>query len=319
MVLVTGASGHVGGALVRALLDEGRDVRCLVHRDTRSLEGLSVARVTGDVTEPSSLGPAFEGVDVVFHCAAVISIVGPMGGRVRRVNVDGVRNVALAARAARVRRLVHVSSCHAYDLRVPRVHEEGPRAGPGSFAYDRSKADGEAALREVADLDATIVNPGACIGPYDFAPSRLGKTFLDLRDRRLPALVRGGFHFIDTRDVAQAIIAAETLGGTGENHLLGGWYHTVDALLAEAARVVGVRPPRFVAPLWLARLGAPFAQALDQLRGQQPLFTRESMATLAIPPRNFDQSKALRVLGLSCRPTSETLHDLYEDFARRGV
>ena len=266
--------------------------------------------------DPDAVARAMVDVEVVYHCAGLISLDGDQGGRVFEVNVDGVRVVAEAARAAGVRRLVHVSSCHAFDLDVERVHEEGPRPGPGAPAYDRLKAAGEAVLREIADLDFVTVYPGAVLGRWDFEPSHLGRALLFVRAGGMVASVPGGFHFVDVRDVVDAMIAAEAKGAPGEGYLIGGTWRTTHDLLCRAAAICGRRAPLGRVPLALARLGVPFVGAWARLRGQPPLYTREGLDTLGAPPGNFDQRKATEVLGFAPRPIDETLADAYESFER---
>ena len=111
-VAVTGASGHIGGNLVRALLAKGRKVRVTVRRDTRAVDGLDVEKVDADVSDPDALRAAFEGAEVVYHLAAAISIYGDSDRMLSRVNVDGTRNVVKAVMACGVKRLVHFSSIH---------------------------------------------------------------------------------------------------------------------------------------------------------------------------------------------------------------
>jgi dihydroflavonol-4-reductase len=223
---VTGANGHVGGNLVRALLAAGHAVRVLVHRRTEALEGLAVERVQGDVGSPEPLSELFAGVDVAYHLAAQVSVDGDHGGRVQRVNVEGTRNVAAAALAGGVRRLVHMSSVHAFVTAPGHpVTEASPRAdGRGHAAYDRSKAVGEEQVRQAIarGLDAVILNPTGVLGREDFRPSRMGRFFLLLFRRRLPALVEGGFDWVDVRDVVAAALAAAERGRAGESYLLSG-------------------------------------------------------------------------------------------------
>ena len=173
-VAVTGAYGHVGANLVRALLDAGHSVRAVDLREGPALAGLDVTFARADVLDVDSLRPAFDGVEVVFHLAAKISIAGDPDGSVRAINVDGVRNAASAALDAGVRRFVHVSSIHAFDCDQPGVIDETSARAlrPELPAYDRSKAAGEQALRTVIDrgLDAVIANLTGVIGPYDFTP-----------------------------------------------------------------------------------------------------------------------------------------------------
>ena len=213
-VVVTGAAGHLGSNLVRALLARGESVRAMVHENREPLADLEVEQVRGDVRDPESLRRAFAGTDVVYHLAGVISIDGDRGGLVREVNVDGAANAAEAALAAGVRRMVHVSSIHAFRMTPLDRPLDETRARvedkPGEHAaYDRSKAEGERRVRLVVEkgLDCVIVHPSAVIGRLDFAPSRMGRVFLDLYHRSMPALIDGGFDFVDVRDVTQGTIA----------------------------------------------------------------------------------------------------------------
>ncbi|MDX9719859.1 MAG: NAD-dependent epimerase/dehydratase family protein, partial [Myxococcota bacterium] len=185
LTVVTGASGHIGANLVRALLAQGRRVRVLVHEDQRGVDGLDVERVQGSILDDEVLRRLLDGAETVFHLAARISIVGSENGRVERTNVDGARAMASACLQAGVRRLIHTSSIHAFDSHPNHEVVDERRAlaiGPRQVAYDRSKARGQLAVLEQvqAGLDAVIVNPGAVLGPWDFKPSRMGSVILDL-------------------------------------------------------------------------------------------------------------------------------------------
>ncbi|MBI5508012.1 MAG: NAD-dependent epimerase/dehydratase family protein [Deltaproteobacteria bacterium] len=322
-VAVTGASGHVGANLVRALLARGESVRCLVRKDRRALAGLDVELVEGEVNDREALGRAFVGADVVFHLAAKISIQGSLGGLVERTNIEGARNVAEVALAQGVRRLVHCSSIHAFDQRrsgAP-VDERTARALAVSFpAYDRSKAHGERAVREVIarGLDAVIVHPTAVLGPFDFKPSRMGQVLLDLYRRRFVALVPGGFDWVDVRDVVAGMLAAAAQGRRGESYLLSGHYLTVGALAAAAESVTGVAAPRQVVPSWLARFGAPFVLGYNRLRGDEPLYTSESLRALGGNP-SISSHKARAELGYDSRPLVETIRDTYAWLEEAGA
>jgi len=315
--VITGASGHLGANLIPALLDEGTSVRVVAHRNLDAFDGLDVEVVTGDVLDRPTLDAAFAGCDVVYHLAAVISITGDPNGLVHRVNVEGAANAAEAALAAGVGRFVHCSSIHAFDLSsgADTVDEASPRVPTGSrshAAYDRSKADGERAVREViaSGLDGVIVHPTSVIGPRDLEPSRMGRFFIRLRDRSLPSLVRGGFDFVDARDVASGMIAAALRGRRGQSYLMGGRHLPVEAVARIAERVAGVRPPRAVLPVWVARLGIPFIAAIARIRRVEPLYTSESLNALGLSSR-IDHSLAVRELGYTVRPIEETIADIY--------
>jgi len=322
-VVVTGASGHVGANLIRALLAAGRPVRAMIHRERLGLDGLDIELVNGDVRDPDSLRRAFDGAELIIHLAAMISISGDHGGQVQAINVRGVRNVAEAALEVGAKRMVHVSSIHAFgldDTSAP-LDETRPRSTE-SFepAYNLSKAAGEVELRRVIDrgLDATIVNPTGIVGPYDYRPSRMGRVLLQLYRRRLPALTPGGFDFVDVRDVVAGILSAETKGKTGENYILGGRYITVREIAEIAERITGVRKPRLVTPMWLARGTAPFAELGGRLLRREPLYTRESLSALRANP-DIRHDKATQALGHQPRSFEETVRDTYAWFACHGA
>ena len=322
LVTVTGASGHLGGHLVRQLLAEGHHIRALVYKDGHALDGLDVERVEGDVLALVSLRRAFAGVEVVFHLAALVSIRPGDDERLQAINVGGPRNVVAACREAGVRRLIHFSSVHAISpFPVEGVVDETrpPSDNPKVPAYDRSKAAGE---REVmagvaAGLDAVIVNPTGCIGPLDQKPSPMGQALLQLATGKLPALVNGGFNWVDARDVAASAIAAEKIGRRGERYLLGGHWHSLRETANLVAEVTGRPAPRFTSPLWLARASLPFVSVLSKLTGKPLPYTETSLHSVS-HHRNVSSDKAARELGHSPRPHRETIADTIAWFQQAG-
>jgi dihydroflavonol-4-reductase len=315
-VAVTGASGHVGANLVRALLAQGRRVRVLVHKSTRGIDGLPVEAFAADVLDPKSLRSALAEVGTVFHLAAKISAGWEPAAVIDQVNVQGTRNVVAACQEAGVRRLVHFSSIEAFALGAGPIEETCPLASPGArdgTGYGITKAEGERAVRAAlaAGLDAVILYPTAIIGPLDFQLSPMGEVLRALARGRLPALVAGAsFDFVDVRDVVAGALAAEQRGGRGEGYLLSGTRLSLVELARRWAEVTGRPAPRWAAPMWMARLGAPFAPAIARLRGRRPLFTTESLRVLRTS-RPVDRGKAERVLDYRPRPLAETLRDTW--------
>ena len=317
LTVVTGAYGHVGANLVRALLERGDEVRAADKRQTEALAGLDVEHVPIDVLEPESLEKAFDGADTIFHLAAIISITGDPTGVVRRVNVEGPRNATQAALACGVSRFVHCSSVHAFDLRGcgPELTEAGPRATEErSPAYDRSKNDGENEVHAaIADgLDAVIVNPTGVVGPHDYRPSQMGELLLQFRDRKIPVNIGGGFDFVDVRDLVAGMLAAEQSGRTGENYLLSGHRHSSKELAQLVAQVTGVKAPRISVPASLTSGLAPLVLKLTA-SNQVPLITPDSMHALQFSP-SVCHYKASKELGYVARPIIETLRDTYAWF-----
>jgi dihydroflavonol-4-reductase len=320
---VTGGSGHLGGNLVRALLAESRKVRCLVRDDRRALEGLDVEMVEGDIFDPQSLQRLFSGAETVFHLAGRISIAGAEGGLVEKTNVLGVRGIVRACLEAKVRRLVHVSSIHAFNTNPRNQMIDETRElslGPEHMVYDRSKARGQLEVLEGVKrgLDAVIVNPGAIVGPQDYKPSRMGQVFLDIYHRRLPALIDGGYNWVDARDVASGALAAERKGRTGECYLLTGhWVHICE-VSALIGRLTGRRTPKAALPLWLAMLASYPSLAWGRFRGKAPKFTPGAVRSIQMH-RYISHEKATRELGYQPRPLEQTVRDTLAWFAEAGM
>jgi len=323
-VAVTGGCGHIGATLVRDLIARGDRVRVLAHPTTHTpaaLAGLDVEVVPGDVLDPDSLRAAFRGAELAFHLAGLISIDGDRQGLVRRVNVDGARNAALASLETGVRRHVHVSSVHAFDHHpVDRpLDETRGRPGPAHPTYDRTKAAGEDAVREVIarGLDAVIVNPSGVIGPRDFAPSRVGQMLLQLARRRMPAASHGGFDWVDVRDVSRSVMAAAERGRTGANYLLNGTYRTVVEFFELVERVTEVKTPRWVVPLAVEQAAATAFTLWSRAVGTRPHFTREAIHALH-GSRTINGERAANELGHRARPTEDSLRDAIAWFAHTG-
>lgn len=320
--VVTGASGHIGGALTRALLAEGRRVRAVVHDESRALDGLDVERIPGDVRDVESLRRAFRGAEVVYHLAARITLLQHEVQETMAVNVDGPRNVCQAALDAGVRRLVHFSSIHAFDdapRDVPMDETRPPAEGRGFPLYDRSKAAGEKEVLAAVGrgLDAVIVNPAGVIGPHDYRISAMGQVFLDMWHGRLPALIDGGFSWVDVRDVVSSALAAEARGRTGERYLLPGHWVSVKGIAQTVTEVTGRRTPKMVTPMWLARASAPIVTAFARMIGRKPLYTSASLRALR-QNRVVLGAKAAAELGHAPRPFRDSVSDVYAWFEQHG-
>jgi dihydroflavonol-4-reductase len=316
-VTVTGASGHLGNVLVRELVSRGHAVTALVlpGDDLRSLRGLPIKRVEGDVTDAATLPAAVQGADWVFHLAGVVSISTLNANVVQRVNVEGTRNVVAACRAAGVRRFVYTSSVHALTEPGPgaRLDESaGFDSTRAIGAYGRSKAEASLAVLEAArsGLDAVLVLPTAVIGPFDYRPSEVGDLFRLFARRRLPAIVDGGYDFVDVRDIARGHLLAAERGRRGESYLLTGRYLPVREVLRVVGQEAGRRPPRLVLPLPAAAALAVFAPAWERLTGRRALLTSYSVHTISRRHSICDE-KARRELGFQSMPIEHSLRDAW--------
>ena len=320
--VVTGASGHVGINLVRALLSKGRDVRVLSHNSNMGLENLQVEFYRGDVCSENSLTEAFLGADVVFHLAAHVSLLMNDWRHCSATNIDGVANVIKACKKTGVRRLVHFSSIHALHSEAagPAVDESCPLVQSSkSPPYDRSKAAGEELVRQAVrdGLDAIIINPTAILGPYDYRPSHQGQALLMMASGKLPLLLDGGYDWVDARDVAEYAIKAQETAPAGSSYLLSGHWLSVKELAQMAAEVTGKKAPVFTCPMTVARACAPAVTAASRLLKTRPIFTLVSLDAL-VSNRNISHARAARELGYNPRPVRQTIEDSIRWFMENG-
>lgn len=315
MILVTGATGHIGNVLVRKLLDKGEKVRALVWRgeDTTPLKNLDVEQVLGDVLEPASLEPAMRGVETVYHLAGIISIMPGRNPFVWRVNVEGTRNVLEAARHAGIRRLIYTSSIHAI-ARAPHGVTMDESLGFDQNnpygEYDRSKAAASLEVQKAAGqgLDAVIVCPTGVIGPYDFRGSEMGEVIRSATEAHTMLYVEGAYDFVDVRDVADGLIAARERGRCGESYILSGHKLSVRYMLETVREVTGKAFASIKVPFSLAELAARYTPWYYQRTQAKPRFTPYSLEVLQ-SNANISSKKALAELGYRPRPVYESIAD----------
>lgn len=314
-VAVTGASGHIGANLVRELLGRGYRVVTLIRQTSRALDGLDVIRVDGDILDTRSLRGAFGGVEQVYHLAAHISIQSGKSEALELTNVEGTRNVLDACRSEGVATLVHFSSIHALNLEpLDRpVTEESPLLGDlnGRGAdYDYSKARAEMLVRRnnCESLSTRIIYPTAVLGPNDFEKSLFGQAILKMAHGRLPALVAGGFDWVDVRDVSWGAVEAADKGADKDRFILSGHYLDMSEVAAVISELTGVASPRLTCPAWLAGVFAPLMSTWARMSGEIPLYTRDSLATLSTN-KVMSHARASRELAYRPRPFRDSMAD----------
>ena len=293
-------------------------MRAISRRPLPAEIGAGAEWAQADVRDTDAVQAALAGCETVFHLAAVISIAGDPSGSVWETNVTGTRNVAEAALANGVGRLVHCSSLHAFDgeLHDRELDETAPAADrTGLPVYDRSKAAADAVVREAVarGLDAVIVHPTGVVGPLDLEPSRLGRVLHAAARRRLLGIVSAGFDWVDVRDVCDGMLAAERLGRSGEGYLLGGDWATLQRLTRLTAAANGAQPPSFTLPLGVAVMLAPLVARVVRGGG----FTPEAMRALRHAQR-VSHAKAADELGSAPRPLTATVTDLVEWLIESG-
>ena len=317
--LITGATGFLGRAVVKELVRRGAAVHALVLSGDPLARLLpkEVSTVIGDVCDKDSLADFFADAGsrtCVIHCAGIISIASRPGAKLYQVNVGGTLKVIRQCLEHNVGRLIHVSSVHAIPEK-PRgcVITEDCEFSPGLVDgdYAKSKATATELVFDAAQrgLNASIVFPSGIIGPGDIQGgsfTSMAKSFLA---GKLPLAVRGGYDFVDVRDVAKGIIACSESGESGKGYILSGHYSTIGKMLQLLRKAANLRRHSLCLPLSLAKLAAPYYEK-HSLKERKPLFfTPYSIAVLSSNGR-FSHAAASECFAYQPRPMEETLRDM---------
>lgn len=320
-IAVTGANGHVGANLCRSLLSEGHQVKALVHHNVNSLKGLNLDIIQGSLQDLNALRSLCKDSEIVFHLAAMISIDGHKN-KLLEVNVEGTKNLIKVIQENGVRRLIHFSSIHALS-HFPldkQMDETRPLVMEGPTWYEITKSRAEKIVLDatLSGLDAVVINPTAIVGPNDFKPSLVGTVLVRLYNNSLPALVPGGYNWVDVRDVVRGAITAMEKGRKGERYILGGKWVSVKDLALIVGKVTGKKITRFTIPTSVAKVGVPFIKAYALIARQEPLYTYESLRTLLEVNTMISHEKAGAEFGYSCRDFEVTIRDTMDWFKLHG-
>lgn len=323
LAAVTGATGLLGGHVVRALRADGAAVRVLVRpgADVRGLAGLDVDVVTGDLDAPQALGALVAGADLAVHAAAAVWVGRTRAAELERVNVVGTAAVCAAARAAGVRRLVHVSSVDALGIGTrdaPGDEETPPNLGYLGCAYvdTKRRAEAEVLAAVTRGLDAVIVNPAYLIGPWDIRPTS-GRMLLAIGAGRALLAPGGGNCFVDVRSVARGVLAAAARGATGRRYVLGGENLSYLDAWRRFARLLGARGPVGVAPRALSRCAGWIGGGWAALGRPEPEINPITVAMGELP-HYFSSMRAQQELGWVPDPLDDAVRDAWTWFRAQG-
>jgi len=324
-VLVTGASGFVGSAVARCLVEAGFSVRALVRSKSprAHLGALDLDFCEGDLRDRQSLERALTGMRYVFHVAADYRLWARHPSEIFATNVEGTRNLMEEAMRAGAERIVYTSSVATLGLRadgtgadesVPLTEKQG------IGAYKRSKIAAERlveAMVAARGLPAVIVNPSTPIGPRDVRPTPTGRIIVEAANGRIPAFVDTGLNLVHVDDVASGHLAVLRQGEIGERYILGGQNVLFSQMLADIAALIGRRPPSVRLP-WQAVIPVAFAaEAVAHLTGREPFVTLNGVY-MARHRMFFASTKAERALGYSARPYLQGIEDALRWFRDNG-
>lgn len=317
LFIITGANGHLGGTIVRMLNGRPVQVRGLVFGDKKKQDTGSIHYYSGDVREPETLRPLFEGCEdmetIVIHTAGIIDISNHVSPELYDVNVNGTKNILALCREYLVKRLVYVSSVHAIPEQkrgnvTGEIRDFSPDVVVGGYAKTKAEATREVLRAAQEGLDAVVVHPSGILGPYDRSGNHLVQMVAEYLHGTLPACVKGGYDFVDVRDVAEGCLLAAEKGRKGECYILSDRYCEIREVLEIAGDVSGKKKLP-VLPLWMAKMAAPFIQLHARRKKRRPLYTAYSLHVLGTGER-FSHKKATEELGYHPRDLKVTIRDM---------
>ena len=323
-VLVTGATGFIGGNLARELWRRGYQVRALVRpgSNTLTIDDTGIEPVPGDILDPDSVDRAIQGCQVVFHCAASYTFWTRDPDSIYRTNVDGTAIVLEAAQRAGVAKVVYTSSVATVGHLPGGLSTEETEIDPVRLVgnYKKSKYQAEQLTLKMAaqGLPVVVVNPTAPVGPWDVKPTPTGRVFLDFLRGRTPVYVHTGMNLVDVADVAAGHILAMEKGIPGQRYLLGNRNVTLKEIFELLQQVTGRNAPRWWIPLWLA-IGAGYIDQLveAQVLHREPRIPLDGLK-IARKPMYVSCHKAITQLGLPQSSVESALEKAVKWFNDHG-
>ncbi len=304
---------------MRELLQQGKTVRGLIlsGENETAIKDLTFERVYGDVRNIESLHPLFKDSDknkiIVIHSAGIVTISLKYVKNVIDVNVHGTENMLELAMKYKVDKFIYVSSVHAIsELPKNQVISEIKKFEPlkvrGIYAKSKAIATNKVLEMAKSGLNATIVHPSGIIGPNDYLLGHTTRLLIDYINGSLKATLRGGYDFVDVRDVVDGILKAVERGKKGECYILNNRYYSIQEILSFANMNKEYRNIKHILPNWFVSLIAPLAELYYKVLRKKPLFTRYTLYTLS-SNSNFTHKKATIELGYKTRPMEETVKD----------
>lgn len=320
--LVTGANGFVGSNLVKTLLEEGHEVKGMIREtsNTVNIDDLEIETVVGDIRNPDEVANAIQGVDGVFHTAALYSFWAPRYEDFYDTNVEGTKNVLEASLDARVERLVLTSTAsllaHSDDNRsLP----ESTDQLPSDYKITKYFAERRALEFESrTELDVLIASPTVPVGPGDLGPTPTGRLILEFLNGKMKGLIDMYFNLVDVEDVATGHLLAMEKGKSGKRYVLGNKNTSLSEVVSLLSRLTGLPEPRFKIPYSLALTAAWIDEFFEGfLLNHRPTIPISAIHSTRVDER-IDPSPWIEELGLPKTPMVKSLKKSLDWFSKNG-
>lgn len=313
MITIIGAAGHLGNVLTRVLAKKNEKIRVLVFPSENydHLKLLPVEIVYCDIRNRSALDAALKDSTTVYHLASIISIGKTSKEDLVATNYEGTRNVLDACIKNKVKKLIYVSSIHAFeDFRGGTITEScriDPALALGDYGCTKAMAT-KLVLQysKKGNLDVRVACPTGIIGPYDFKASEMGHIIKMYLEKQLPLAINGSYDFVDVRDVANGLLLIEEKGSSGEVYLLPGKSVELKAFFKSLAAITGYNRVPKMLPDFLIKPALLIMHNYYKLSKELPLFTKEAVKILH-SNSDISGAKAIKELGYKARKLDETL------------
>lgn len=315
--IITGANGHLGSAIINQLKNQDCEIRALILPNQNiEYKSDNIKYIKGDVTKKFTLYPLFENTEnckvYVIHSAGIVDIGDEISSLMYNVNVNGTKNIINICKEKNVDKLVYVSSVHAIpdtnkDIVIEEIKNFSPDTVSGGYAKTKATAT-KIVLEEIKNgLNAVVVHPSGIIGPYDKQNNHLVQLINDYINGKLLACVKGGYDFVDVRDVANGCILACTKGKIGECYILSNRTYQIKDIINMLKNIINGRKIP-VLPISIAKIFEPFIKQYCKMKKQRPLYTKYSLSVLESNSK-FSHDKATLELGYRPRDLYKTLKD----------
>lgn len=330
VLLITGAGGHLGKALLHLLAGSGLPVRGLLHHEEEKKEVEDIdpdaSFFVGDIKEKESLSPFFANLEgkeaYLIHAASLVDIQHEtLQEPLRLANVVGTENVLSLAKEAGVKASVYVSSVDSFAAKRIVANEESAwveEKRAGGYAISKAMANRVVLEYRKKGMDVRIAYPSGFFGPYDEGSNHLNQVVIDFLNGKIPGVVKQGYAIADARDIAQGVWKALFEAPKNSSYILSGHYVSLADFVAEAAKAYGVKKKIRTFPIFLGKVGVPFVKLHGKIHHERPLYTLFSLNLLRDANR-FDDGKARKELGYTSRPLEETMKDAVAYFEEKGL